>query len=331
MRRSTRPAHSRRARCGAADIAAHPQHETPLGQQTEIAQQVAAVGRRPVAEPGEAGLFLVAQHPGDADIGDHRDRTAVEVGIQTIWGETVCGHHDPLGRDCAPGRDQPVAGAFALPQRDLGAGQDPHPQRLRAIRQRAHQPKGVYAETGADDDAAMAADALGILRRQVLDLDPVRADLAFHLDGGAGRVGQVDLAVALHGVGQPGRDAEGVQAMVALDGGGDVAGELRLAMAPDHRVVAELVRADADDAAVAPRGAPADLARLQHRTGNAELRQPDGAGEAGIAAADDGDLGGEVRSEGRRFIPGRRGGAPPAIDRLRGVVDQRVERAFHWG
>jgi hypothetical protein len=34
----------------------------------------------------------------------------------------------------------------------------------------------------------------------VLDLDPVRADLAFHLDGGAGRVGQVDLAVALHGV-----------------------------------------------------------------------------------------------------------------------------------
>jgi hypothetical protein len=163
----------------------------------------------------------------------------------------------------------------------------------------------------------------------VLDLDPVRADLAFHLDGGAGRVGQVDLAVALHGVGQPGRDAECADPVVALDGGADVAGELRLAIAPDHRVVGELVRADADDAAVAPRRPPADLARLQHRAADAQFGQPDGAGEARIAAADDGDLGGDIRGERGRFIPWRRGGAPPAIGRLRGVVDQRVERAFH--
>jgi hypothetical protein len=63
-------------------------------------------------------------------------------------------------------------------------------------------------------------------------------------------------------------------------------------------------------AAVATRGAPAGLARLQHQRANAPLGQVQRRRESGIAAADDADIGRRRLLERRRRRRGRGGRGP---------------------
>ena len=61
-----------------------------------------------------------------------------------------------------------------------------------------------------------------------------------------------------------------------------------------------LALAGADLAAVAPRGAPADAVRLEQDHVEAGLGEVQRGGEAGVAAADDGDVGGGLALQLRK-------------------------------
>ena len=206
----------------------------------------------------------------------------------------------------------------------------------------AHIAQGMQAEIVRHHEAAMR------LRRAQqpllhLRLAPQLPALAEQPLGGAGRVlqlvpaagtvGQVVLALA--------RDLEVdplVLAQAAHQGHasllrGEELGGGRHAPALRHGAVAELAAAETAEAAIAAGGAPADRPRLEHDRLDAVLAcQMVGCRQAGIAAADDRDIGRQILLQGCHTLRlGPAGGLPIAADGaiaiiVRGVIETALER-----
>ncbi len=306
---------------GVVDAAARAEQDAILRQQPEIEQQPARVPDLQMGLPVHRIPLRLGELAGNDDVGENRQQAAIERRMHPVAGIAVACDHHLACLDRSAGRGQQMAFALASPGRHRRSAMQDGAMALGCAGNAAGKFHRVQAKSLRMKQRAIGFAADEIVSFELRLAQQLRFQAEFPVEMClAGRQ-------ARHAVGLVGQFQRAFRRAVDVDA-------LAIENAPDraHRFAAlfedtpggietpapcpavEILLADADraKAAIAPAAAPTHAIGLQHMGANAVLaRQMIGGREAGIPAADDGDIDIHVGRNRIAVLDLRAGGCGP--------------------